>query len=172
MAINLSEIPTAVKTYLNTSVQIKVVAIAPANGTSISPNESFTIQLTVTNANSASGGIALNNLKLRMSVAIAGIATLLVPVNDGTSVSDDGTPLFAGQEVAQLNFIPLDRTLPVGGVRTFFIKGKAGGPGFGAPAAQSTSFRVRAFADVDLDQLFPKSEDTNEAVKVIHVAAS
>ncbi len=164
MAINLSEIPAAVKLYLNVGVKTKIEGITPALGTSINPNESFSFTVRVTNADSANGGIAMANFKIRVLVETPSAAKLVVP-SGGSAVNETGAALTAGALVSQFIFSPLDQKLPVGIERTFVLSGKAGNVASGG----FTKLRAKAFADVDLDQLFPKGEDTIETTVLITV---
>lgn len=50
MAINLADVPGAVKTYLDTKVSVAMSAFTPAVGTAINPNEIFTFNVEVKNA--------------------------------------------------------------------------------------------------------------------------
>ncbi len=164
MAINLSEIPAAVKLYLNVGVKTKIEGITPALGTSINPNESFSFTVKVTNADSTNGGIAMTNFKIRVLVETPSAAKLVVP-SGGSAVDGSGAPLSAGALVSQFTFSPLDQKLPIGLERTFVLSGKAGTSVSGG----FTKLRAKAFADVDLDQLFPKGEDTIESTVSINV---
>ena len=64
MAINLHEIPAAVRNYLNTKVTVDIVELKDVDGgNKITPNETFRFNVTVRNANAASGGIRLTNVR-------------------------------------------------------------------------------------------------------------
>ena len=81
MAINLADIPSAVQTYLNTKVTVAITDVTPADGdgTKINPGEDFVVHLETTNAAATSGGVAIRNLKYRLTVADGSVAKLIVP---------------------------------------------------------------------------------------------
>ena len=172
MPINLNEIPAAVKAYLDSKVTVNISLLTPTAGGSINPNEDFSFSVTVTNANAAAGGIALRNVKYRLSVDNAAVGKLKVP-SVGSSTDLTGTPLAAGPEVAGFIYTPpafvifgdTASYLSVGDVDTQNFFGKAGG----AAAGGNTTIRARILADVDLDQLFPKGEDTTAALRTLSV---
>jgi hypothetical protein len=172
MPINLNEIPAAVKAYLDTKVTVTVSSLIPAAGGSINPNEDFSFNVTVTNANAAAGGIALRNVKYRLSVDSAAVGKLRVP-SIGSSTDLAGAPLVAGAEVAAFIYTPpafvifgdTAAYLSVGDVDTQSFSGKAGS----GAAGGTTTIRARILADVDLDQLFPKGEDTAIAMRTLSV---
>lgn len=165
MAINLRDIPDAVRTYLNTKVAVTIGPIAEA-GQQLNPNEPFSFSVTVANANAANGGVALKNVKYRVAIIHATVAKLKAP-----SASTDlaGNPLVAGTEVNGFIFSPAATNafsvLEVGDTDVFTVQGKAGS----APAGGSTQIQVRIIADVDVDSLFPKGEDTPTATRALQV---
>jgi hypothetical protein len=172
MAINLADITSAVQTYLNKKVVVAITDVTPADGDgkNINPGEEFVVQLSTTNADAASGGVTIRNLKYRVTVDDGSVAKLVVPgtlINRTTSL--DGKTVFAeGEEHTGMiidHFV--DSTLAPGDVVPFTVKGKAGDAAKGG----KTSVNVRALADVDLDALFPQGEDTPETTASVKVQA-
>jgi hypothetical protein len=168
MAINLRDIPEAVQNYMNTKVTVTVSSFTPAAGASINPNELFTFSITAANANAAGGGIALKNVKYRIQSANAAVAKIKVPAG-GASTDLLGNPLAVGTEVAAFIYDPsvisANDTLGVGDSDSISLTGKAGA----SPAGGSTNIQARILADVDLDSLFPKNEDTSVVTRNITV---
>ena len=162
MAINLRDIPEAVQNYMNTKVTVSVSNFTPAAGDAIGPNELFTFKVKATNANAAGGGIMLKNVRYRIQSTNAAVAKIKVPA-DGTSTNLAGVALAVGTEVEAFIYSPsavviIDPpyTLSVGDTDTISLTGRAGA----APAGGTTNIQARILADVDLDLLFPKNEDT------------
>ncbi|MDX6693547.1 MAG: hypothetical protein QOF02_1150 [Blastocatellia bacterium] len=172
MAINLKDVPDAVKAYVNTRVAVTVSAFTPSAGNSIQPNEKFTFTVTAANATPANGGINLKNIRYRIESASPAVAKFPVEGQPGgTATPLDGTTL------------PLDITAPAGAILitpaansdnsklepgetdSIVVRGIAGS----APAGGDSSIRVRVLADVDLDQLFPRNEDTPVTSRTLHV---
>ena len=168
MAINLRDIPEAVQNYMNTKVTVTVSNFTPATGATIGPNELFTFNVTATNANAASGGITLKNVKYRIQSANAAVAKIKVPAG-GISTDLLGNPLAVGTEVAAFIYDPsagnVNDTLGVGDPDTISLTGRAGA----SPAGGVTNIQARILADVDLDLLFPKNEDTSVVTRNITV---
>ena len=168
MAINLRDIPEAVQNYMNTKVTVAVSSFTPAVGATINPNELFTFNVTTTNANAAGGGITLKNVKYRIQSANANVAKIKVPAG-GTSTDLLGNALAVGTEVAAFIYNPTaataNDTLGVGDSDILSLTGKAGA----SPAGGSTNIQARILADVDLDSLFPKDEDTSVVTRNISV---
>ena len=79
MAIDLRDISDAVQSYLNKKVAIAITELTAAEGDSVNPGESFDVTVEATNADSTSGGVALKNLKYRVSVDDGSVAKLVVP---------------------------------------------------------------------------------------------
>ena len=103
MPINLKDIPDAVQSYLNTKVSVAISQVAPSSGGSINPGETFEVHIAATNANAASGGVALKNTKYRVSVDNGAIAKLIVPPGAIYYVTDlAGNRLNGNQEVTSM----------------------------------------------------------------------
>jgi hypothetical protein len=167
MPINLRDIPDAVQSYLNTQVAVSIAQLAPSSGSSINPGESFEVHLQASNANQSAGGVALKNLKYRISVDNATVAKLVVPGNAYIRATDlAGNDLNGNQEVgAMIVHNMLADELAVGGTSTLVINAKAAG----AASGGATTVRARVLADVDLDALFPQGEDTAAATRSLTV---
>ena len=167
MPINLKDIPDAVQSYLNSKVSVAIAQLAPAAGTTINPGETFEVRIEATNANAVAGGIALTNVKYRLSVDNGAIAKLIVPAGAIYRTEDlAGNRLNGNQEVtAMIVENQIDRQLAVGEVKTLSVTGKATGTASGG----NTTVRARVLADVDLEALFPQGEDTAAAARSLAV---
>ena len=168
MAINLKDIPDAVKAYLDSKVAVTISALTPASGANITPNETFTFKVTAANVDAANGGIALKNVKYRISVDNDAVAKIQVPASaSGTATDLTGGPLAAGTFVKAFTFDPTNTSfdLAVGASASLALTGKAGSGASGG----ITPIKARVLADIDLNLLFPKGEDTSPATKTVTV---
>ncbi len=160
MAINLRDLPQAVRDYLDNKVTVTVSALQPANGLAINPNETFTFVVSVTNATAAAGGIALANVRYELLISPPNVAKLLVPTGGSATASGSGDePLPPNAEVTTFIFSPSGAdpsSLQVGETDSLTFAGKAGSSQAGGGA--SISARIRA--DVDLNELFPRNESS------------
>lgn len=195
MSINLHEIRAAVISYMDNKVTVLISAFTPATGATINPNEEFSFTLTAQNADAASGGIALKNVVWRVWVENDAVAKLIVPsapmvarsslsatsaLTPGSLVkemylfppnflfpplSKTVTPIEVGTDIFPL---PIDsaKSLGVGDTDTLSLKGKAGA----TPAGGATNIRFKVYADVDLDWLFPPSQDSATATRGLPVS--
>jgi len=169
MAIDLRDITDAVRTYLNKKVTVTITDLTPAegNGQSVNPGESFEVHLEATNADSTAGGVALKDLKYRVSVDSGSVAKLVVP--DGTFMHTtdlDGNVVDKGSErTSMIVQNTLFTKLSAGESSTLVVTGKASSVASGG----STKVNVRVLADVDLDELFPAGEDTPVVTKSLTV---
>jgi hypothetical protein len=168
MAINLQDIPNAVKAYLNTKVTVTSIDIfaATESGDVINPNERINIKIRVKNADAANGGVALKNVKYRLSVDSPAVAKLEVPKTTAGKTTDlAGNVLTQGLFVNSMIFDPIESQfeLPVGDTQDLTLAGQTGA------TAGTTILRVRVIADVDVDALFPKNEDSTPAAKTFTV---
>lgn len=170
MAIELTDIRTAVQAYLNTKVQVSVSPLVAAVPNVISPGEGFTFSVTAKNAGSADGGMPLNNVRYHLRVADSTIGKLIVPpatIGLARSTSSlTGPSLAAGTQVTEMFLFPVgeqDR-LSRGETETIAgLKGKAGTLG-------TTNIRLDILGDPDLDFLFPKNENSvtgSQQLKVV-----
>jgi hypothetical protein len=167
MAIDLKDISDAVQTYLNKKVAVVITELTPAEGNSVNPGETFEVHVEATNADSTSGGVALKNLKYRLSVDNGSVGHLVVPTGMFIHTTDlDGNDVTKGTErTSMIVQNTLFTKLAIGESSTLVVTGKASD----AASGGSTSVRARVLADVDLDELFPQGEDTPVATKSLTV---
>jgi hypothetical protein len=171
MAINLQEIRTAVISYVDTKVTVSVSTIAPVTGASIGPNEEFSFTLTAKNADSASGGIALKDIIWRVWVQNDVVGKLIVPAAPmvaRSGLSSSSAALTPGTQVREMYLFPPTASgnyLHVGDTDTLSLKGKAGA----APAGGITNIQFKIYADVDMDWLFPKDQDSSTYTRELKV---
>jgi len=184
MSTNLQEIRTAVQNYLDTKVTVSIGPLVPVRGTVINPNEEFTFKITAINANAANGGVALKNVRWRIWVENPEVGKLIVPSAPMIARSGPNATypqLDAGKEVAGMYLFPPGLPAPfppglpapsiprlpiiwdpasylhVGDTDTILgLKGKAGS----AAGGGTTNIRLKILAEVDMDYLFPKNEDS------------
>jgi hypothetical protein len=167
MAIDLRDITDAVQSYLNKKVVIAITDVTPAEGDKVNPGESFDVHLEATNADSTAGGVALKNLKYRVSVDDGSVAKLVVPDGMFIHTTDlDGNDVTKGTErTSMIIQNTLFTKLAIGESSTLVVTGTAGS----AASGGKTSVRARVLADVDLDELFPQGEDTSVVTKSLAV---
>jgi hypothetical protein len=188
MAIVLRDIRTAVQNYLDTHVTVTISAPTPASGVTIQPNETFTFSITGTNSASPDA-IRLVNVRYHVSVANPAVAKLVVPatnpfpaVNGITYKARSGffgplVDLAPNAEVGEMFLFPspsssagpifIDRAgdLDVGDSDTISLTGKAGA----AAAGGNSQISCNIIAEVDLDFLFTKNEDSPTATRSLVV---
>jgi hypothetical protein len=173
MAIELTDIRTAVQVYLNTKVQVSVSPLVANVPGVISPGEGFTFSVTAKNAALADGGIDLNNVRYHLRVANSAIGKLIVPPTTiGTAQSASGAVLSAGSQVTEMLLTPPNVLnekglpafdLPAGDSDTISgLKGKAGILG-------ATNIRLDILAHPDLKFLFPNNENSVTASRELKV---
>jgi hypothetical protein len=169
MAIDLRDITDAVQTYLNKKVTIAITDLTTTDGEGdeVNPGETFKVVLEATNADATSGGVALSNLKYRVSVDDGSVAKLVAPGNLIFRTTDlDGNVLAEGTERASLIIENVAATKLGAGVSSkLTVTGKASNAANGG----KTSISARVLADVDLDELFPQGEDTPAAKTTLTV---
>jgi hypothetical protein len=168
MAINLKEITDAVKSYLDNKVTVTISGVTPQAGNAVNPNESFTFRVVATNADAANGGVALKNVRYRISVDNPAVVKLKVPPTTSGSATDlGGGALAAGALVGAMIFDPASAAfdLAVGDHDAITVSGVAGS----AAAGGNSTIRARVLAEVDLNLLFPKGEDSAAAARAIQV---
>lgn len=169
---DLQNIRNAVRTYLNTRVTVLISALTPEAGITIQPDEKFSFSITVTNATAATGGIALKNVRYRLWMQNYAVGKLIVPPHPmrayskwletsiertpGDEISDD-MYLFPPNEK---NYLRPGETDTISG-----LEGRAGD----APAGGTTDIRFKIRAEVDMDYLFPKHEDSPTIDRVLTV---
>jgi hypothetical protein len=165
MAIDLAELPAAVKTYMDSKVTVGISSFQPRAGEEINPKEEFTFFLVAVNAR-AGGGVPLSNVRYELAVADRDVATIRVP-SSGSAVDTQGEPLEPGTAVAYMLFSPSgdDSRLEAGEVDVIPLSGVATEDDRGG----STEIKVKIIADVDLPALFPRDEDSRQTVRAISV---
>ena len=167
MAINLKDIPDAVRSYLNNKVTVTILGVTPRNGDKVNPNESFTFRVAVANTNAANGGVALNNVLYHLSVDNPGVLKLKVPPTEKGSAKDQqGNILAAGALVGDMIFNPSSAAfdLPAGDTDSLTMSGIAGNTATGG----NTTIHARILAHIDMNLLFPKG-GTSTAAQPIEV---
>lgn len=167
MAINLKDIPDAVKSYLNNKVTVTISGVTPGNGNAVNPNESFTFRVAVANTNSANGGVALNNVLYHLSVDNPAVLKLKVPpAANGSAKDQQGNILAAGALVGEMIFNPSSAAfdLPAGDNDSLTISGIAAN----IAAGGNTTIHARILAHIDMNLLFPKG-GTSTAARAIAV---
>ncbi len=167
MAIDLRDITDAVQSYLNKKVVIAITDVTPAEGDKVNPGESFDVNLEATNADATAGGVALTNLKFRVSVDDGSVAKLVVP--EGTffhSTDLDGKDVTKGtQRTSMIVQNTLFTKLGAGESLPLKVTGIANN----AASGGKTTVRARVLADVDIEELFPQGEDTASVSKSLSV---
>ena len=160
MAINLKDIPEAVKDYMNTQINVTITPFVPSAGTSVNPNETFTFDVKATN----NGAIPLKNVKYKVWSVNPNIAKVRVPAG-GTATDLAGNSLAANDDVGVFVFNPSGSVfdLLAGDTDTIHLTGKAANGASGG----TTGIRASVFADIDLDLLFPKGEDTGTSQRTL-----
>ena len=165
MAINLKDIPDAVKSYLNNKVTVTISGITPRTGDAVNPNESFTFRVAVANTNSANGGVALNNVLYHVSVDNQAVVKLKVPPTEKGSAKDpQGNILAAGALVREMIFNPSSATfdLPAGDTDSLTIQGIADNDAGGG----NTTIHARVLAHIDMNLLFPQGGTSTAAAPI------
>lgn len=168
MPIELSDIPAAVTSYLDTQVTTTVSAVTPKdeNQDVLTPGQDGTFTVTVTNAGPP-GGVRLINVIYHVEISDGSVAKLIAPQNALVAAFDkidDTTPIPGGTQRGEMFVKRLtDTTLDVGetqpGLRLDLHCRDQG----------DAEIRARIFADVDQSALFPRSLSPNgeQAVKVV-----
>jgi len=176
MSINLQDLRTAVINYVDTKVTVSISEVTPAAGDEVNPNEEFSFLVTATNARAHAGGIRLKNVIWRVRVANDGIAKLIVPpapMVARAGVLPPSASLPAGSLQKEMFLFPpaghplfdSANALGIGDTDTLRLRGKSG-PG---AAGGTTNIECKLYADVDLDALFPKNQDTSTATRLFGV---
>jgi hypothetical protein len=179
MPIILQDIRTAVQTYLDTKVSVAISALTPQSGAQIGQNEEFCFSISVANATSAAGGVALKNVRYYLRVDNTTIGKLIVPAAPMVARSGylvTSPALAAGSQVGEMYLFPSDEknyldpgeTDVIGTTvytPTALVRGKSGTPATGS----STSIRFKVLAEVDQDYLFPKNEDSPSTARTLTV---
>jgi len=151
--INLPDLPQAVVAYITSRVTVTVGAVVPTTGQVLNPGETFTFRVTAHNA-PAPNGIALTNVRYRVSVNPASGATIRVP-SAGTAIDGHGQPIAPNSNVVFFNFNPSGEDpsyLQIGEADSLPpITGTAG------PNPGLITITARIEADPDINALFPRN---------------
>jgi hypothetical protein len=192
MTINLRDLRTAVRDYLDSKVTVTISAPTSTSGSNVIPSHAvFTFSITAQNAASPDG-IRLVNVRYHLRTLNPAAAKLVVPATNPDvngirykgllhqpvlaffdlipNTEHDETFLFPPASPVGTT-LPIDRAgdLDVGDSDTISgIKGKTG-VGGGVEGAVSGTITCRVIAEPDLDFLFPKNEDTATASKTFLV---
>jgi hypothetical protein len=169
----LSEVPKAVRLYLQHLVKAELSEITP-EGSIIDAEEAFTFTVTARNLPAAEGGVAIKNVRYRLTVLHPTVAKLIVPsAVHGTATGLGGTVLAPGEVVGEMILNPSDAGVKgdfkLGAGETHMVK-LMGRVGQASDAAgKTTSMGVRVLAEIDLNRLFP-NEQTSSSSQSIMVA--
>jgi hypothetical protein len=168
MAINLPDLPQAVRAYLDGKVTVTVSAPTPSGGTHIGPGETFTFRVNVVNASAANGGILLTNVRYSIRVEHPNVLKIKVPTT-GSSLDGSGAPIDSGDDpVGFLEFNPFSSdlsTLQIGETDGFTFTGIAGKN----LAGGTTAITAKILADPDINALFPRNEDSTSGTRNVEV---
>lgn len=167
MVVNLQEIRTAVQTYLDTKVSCSIANLTADVPDAISPNEGFKFSVTATNADAATGGIRLKNVRYVVSVS-NNVKLIVPPTSVGKATTIPIPPLGItmvlnpGQEVSGYMLTPAaaDPTVLDPG-ETDTIKDLPGK----AKSLGGFSICAHVVAEVDLSYLFPSGSSQNGCKK-------
>ena len=157
MPINLQDIRTAVRDYLDTKVTCYISTVRPGIPNAF-PDELFKFDISVLNANAAAGGIRLKNVRYSISLSDPSIADLIIPspkIGSCTSPYFPFDPFKEGEHKPSYILKPIDtdyKTLDVG--EQDFI-GDLGGI---AKKLGGCRIQFQILADVDTTYLFPRDE--------------
>ena len=164
MSIELSDIPAAVTTYLDTNVSTIISTVTPTDQTQdvLTPGQDGTFTVTVTNA-SAPDGVRLINVQYYVKVSNDKVAQLIVPTTFGLECFGSlasTTPLKPGTARSDVFLRDVtDPALDEGQTHSFHLQLHCVDQG----DAKITS---HTYADVDENSLFPTSQSPNEHVTV------
>jgi hypothetical protein len=168
MSIELSDIPDAVASYLDTQVTTTVSEVTPKDETQdvLTPGQDGTFTVNVTNAGPP-GGVRLINVIYHVEINDGSVAKLIAPQSTIVAAFDkiDDTIPIPGGTLRGEMFVKLliATTLDVGGTQ----------PGLRLNLhcldQGDAEIKARIFADVDQSALFPRSPSLNEkqTVKVV-----
>lgn len=176
MTINLQDIRNAVVTYVDNKVNVSISTLLPTGGNEINPNEEFSFTITAKNAIADSGGIPLKDIIWRIWVENEAVGKLTVPtgITARSGLSTTSTLLPAGTLVREMYlfpssiaFLPDDpkNYLGVGDSDTISLKGRA----MSNPSGGSSNIKFKIYADIDMDWLFPKDQDSSIATRALVV---
>ena len=164
MSIELSDIPAAVTTYLDTNVSTVISAVTPADQTQdvLTPGQDGTFTVTVTNA-SAPEGVRLINVQYFVKVSDDKVAQLTVPTTFGLECFGSltsTTPLKAGTLRSDMFVRDVtDPALDEGQTHPLHLELHCVDQG-------DARITCRVYAEVDESSLFPISQSPNRHVTV------
>jgi hypothetical protein len=174
MPVNLQELRTAVREYLNTKVTLTISTLTPARGATINQSEDFTFSITAANATVALGGIALKNVCYHLRVRNPSVAELIVPpapmvAHSGQTTESpvDSPVLAAGAEVVEMYLTPADEKNYLTPGESDTISNLRGRTKMGT-GGTGTVIEVRILAEVDMNYLFP-TETTSLVTRTLAV---
>jgi hypothetical protein len=168
MPIELSDIPNAVASYLDTQVTTTVSAVTPKDETQdvLTPGQDGTFTVTVTNAGPPDG-VRLINVIYHVEISDKSVAKLIAP-NSAAKVAfdkiDDTTPLPGGTLRGEMFVRTLtDEELDIGETQPVLHLD------LHCVDQGDAEVRARIFAEVDQNDLFPRSLSPNgeQTVKVV-----
>ncbi len=174
METKLVEIRKACITYLNTKVTMSISPIESTSGGTINPGENFTFSVTAHNE----GEIALMNVRYLIKVGDPAVAKLIVPsapMIARKGANSSSMKLRAGAQVSEMYLFPpamlhqpfdSSNYLNPGDSDTITgLRGQASS----ALNGGETRICVKILADIDLNYLFPKNEDSAQSCSIIRV---
>jgi len=178
VALNLGIIRKTIISYVDSKVTVTISALRPASGDRINPNEDFTFTLTDKNADASSGGVPLRNIIWHVWVENDTVGKLYVPSSRTavarSGLSETSQKLTSGNLVREMYLFPVSllpsridqrNYLGVGDTDSISLKGKAGAN----PDGGNSNIKFRIYADIDLDWLFPKVQDSAIATRILAV---
>ncbi len=117
MPIELTDIPAAIASYLDTQVSVTVSAVTPTkpNQDVLTPGQDGTFTVTVTNA-AAPDGVGLTNVTYHMKIDDGSVAKLIAPGSPVVGASDKligGTTLPRGSKQTEM-FVTLVTSTTLG----------------------------------------------------------
>lgn len=159
MPIELQDLRSAVRDYIDSKVSVTVSSILPVTGDDINAGEYFKFNLTATNTSASSGGVQVKNIRFYVSVADPVQAKLIVPATTTAKAYGDSglkSVLNPNDEVSSMYL-----TLPTGD--TVLTTGDSDSiTSLRGKARVKGTFTIKAalLVDPDLDYMFPVNEQT------------
>jgi hypothetical protein len=153
--------------------------LIPATGILLGQNEEFCLLITVKNASPDSGGLALKNVRYHLWVENPEILKLIVPnapIVARSGYSSDSPVIGVGKLVNEMYLFFSDQRGYLGpgdfdtlGNDTYspnsILRGRIGTPN----NQLGTNIRFKVIADLDMDYIFPKNEDTASSNRWVSV---
>lgn len=167
MSIVLSEIRTAVQTYLNTKVNTTISAITPDGPATLNPNEEGSFKVEIANALAGAGGVRLVNVRYHLRTTTPALLKFKVPpvavaaAKSGVALASPA--LTPGTFVSEMFLFPGDNSLDAGDIDTL------NGLKVKATALGNANITCHVHADIDMEYLFPKNEDSSTANRSISI---